>query len=169
MHVPDGKMNQKGFTLIELLVVLGISGILLTGVVLSIHQVVWATARSNSQVVALANLNQAALRLKKDLQMAHNTGLTASPQNSVNLTWADNSGFAPEDPQNHSSSYVLSGANLTRTYDGTVSIVGRHITFIEFTRNGRVVDVVITATGPGAPPRSETISFSVYMRSEEIE
>lgn len=102
--------------------------------------------------------------------MAHNTAnLTADSQNWVNLTWADNSGFETEDPQSHTSSYVLSGANLTRTYDGTVSIVGRHITSIEFTRNGRVVNVVITATGPGAPQRSETISFSVYMRSEEIE
>lgn len=164
-------MNQKGFTFIELLVVMGIGGIVLSGIVLTIHQTVWTSARSNSQVVALADLNQSAHRLKKDLQMAHHTGLTADPQSWVNLTWADNSGFAPADPPDHSCNYVLSGANLTRTYDGTVSIVGRHITSIEFTRDdehSRVVNVVMTATGPGAPQRSETISFSVYMRSEEI-
>ena len=58
---------------------------------------------------------------------------------------------------------------LQRTYDGTTSIVGRDITYVEFTQNpegdnDRVIGVVITATEGGATPRSETLEFSVYIR-----
>ena len=164
-------MNQKGFTLIEVLVVVGVISIVLVGIVASIYQVVWASGRSNSRVVALADLNQAALRLKKDIQMAHGTSLPDGEptQNSVNLTWTDYTSFAPEDERSHYSYYALSGANLTRNYDDTVSIVGRRITFIEFTRHDREVNVLMSATGTGWLAQSENVSFKVYMRAEELQ
>ena len=60
------------------------------------------------------------------------------------------------------------GTELLRTYDGTVSIVGRNITSVTFTKDAqddRVINVVITATGTGFLQRSKTLEFSVYMRS----
>jgi len=168
-------MRQKGFTLIEILVAMAVGGILMVGVVFGIFQVSWGSLRSNDQVVALTDVNYAALRLKKDLQMAHTTGMTVggsvvlSPENTVTLGWTDyTSSFEPEDAdKTHFSIYSFTDSGeLVRTYDGTPRCVGRHITYLRFTREEEmVVNVVITATGPGVSQRSETLEFSVHMRS----
>ncbi len=166
-------MRQKGFTLVELLVALAVGSVLLTGALLSIQQIVLGTIRSRSQVTALTDVNQAALAIKKDLMMTQNTNLIDGnpvPQSSVILSWIDYSGFASANSTSHSSSYTLSSTNLTltRTYDGVTSIVGRYITSVGFTQNGRVISVVITATGSGVQQRSDTLKFSAYTRSEKI-
>jgi len=163
-------MRQKGFTLVEVLVVTAIGGVLVMGLLLSIYNVLWGTDRSNSQVVALADVNYAALSIKKDLQMTQNTNLTDNvSQSSVWLGWTDFTSFETGN-QTHSSAYALSGTELRRTYDVTEkSIVGRNITSIVFTKDGRLVNVVITATGPGASQRSKTIEFSVYLRGTGVQ
>ena len=63
-------MRQKGFTLIELMVTLAVSSVIIVGALAATHQVVLGTSRTNSQVVTLTDVHQAALRLKKDLEMA---------------------------------------------------------------------------------------------------
>ena len=168
-------MRQKGFTLIELLVALAVSGLVIMSALGVIYQVFWSTSRTNSQVVALTDVHQAALRLKKDLVMAQTTDLTDGyPQNSATLSWTDYTSFDPEENRDHSSAYnLLSDGVLQRTYDGTTSIVGRNITSVAFTQNpdgdnDRVVSVVITATEGGVTPRSETLQFSVYLRGEGL-
>lgn len=163
-------MKQKGFTLVEVLVVTAIGGVLMMGLMLSIHNVVWGSARSNNQVIALTDINHAALRIKKDLMMTQYTNLTDVPQDSVTLSWIDYTGFVSENQSTyHSSSYALSGTELQRNYDSTVSIVGRNITSISFTQNGKAITVVITATSAEGPEQSETLKFSAYIRSEEVE
>ncbi len=162
-------MRQKGFTLIEMLVILAVGSVITTGALLTFYQVVWGTGRSNSQVIAATDVNQAALRLKKDLMMAHNTNLTenVTQSGSVLINWADLTGA---NITYHSISYTLSGTVLQRDYDDgvAVSIVGRHITYLAFTQNGRVINVAITATGTTVPQRSETLTFGVYRRSELV-
>lgn len=165
-------MRQKGFTLLELLVAIAVGTVLLTGSLLSLHQVLLGTTRSRSQVTVLADVNQAALAVKKDLFMTQTTNLTDGnpvPQSSVTLTWVDYTGFESENYTTHTSIYTLSGTNLLRNYDGVTSIVGRHITSIGFTRNDRVINVIITAAVSGTQPRSETLRFTSYIRSEPIE
>ena len=166
-------MRQKGFTLVEILVVMGVGSVILMGALLSIQQVLVGTDRSNSQVVALTDVNQATLRIKRDLIMTQETDLTDGdpvPQSSVILSWTDYTSFGSEnESRSHSSSYTLSGTDLLRNYDGTVSIAGRQITSIGFTQDGRVINVVITATGSGAAQRNETLKFRVYLRTEELE
>ncbi|HUU08010.1 MAG TPA: prepilin-type N-terminal cleavage/methylation domain-containing protein [Dehalococcoidales bacterium] len=167
-------MKQAGFTLIELLVTLAIGSVILVGVSMSLQQIVWGTGRNNSQVVALTNVNQAALAIKKDLMMTQSTNLPdpdedPNPQSSVTLSWTDYTGFSSENSTSHNCQYTLSGTVLQRTYDGVVSIVGRHITDLGFTQNGRVINVTITATGPSVPQRSATVEFSGFIRAEVIE
>lgn len=165
-------MRQKGFTLIELLVALAVGSILLTGIVLSIFQTSWGTDRSNSHVVALADVNHAALSIKKNIQMAQYTDLIDGdpvPKNSVTLTWTDYTGFEESDNKTHYSNYALSGTQLQRDHDGTVSIVARYITSVGFTRNDRIITANITATGPGVSPRAKTLKFSMQMRPEVTE
>ncbi len=165
-------MRQKGFTLIELLVALAVGGILIWGIVVTIHNVTWGTNRTNSQVVALTDVHQAALQLKKDIQMAQSADLPGG--SNITLSWTDYTSFDPEENKDHTSSYELSDGELRRTYDyekpsETMSIVGRNITSVDFTQDGRVINVVITATAGDMLPRSETLQFSVYLRGEGIE
>ena len=186
-------MRQKGFTLIELLVALAIGSLVVVGALGAIYQVVWGTSRTNSQVVALTDVHQAALRLKKDLQMAQlgeedflpypddTTVITLTPDGSTaTLGWTDYFGDLEPEDRKHSSSYKLLGNGvLQRTYDGTPSIIGRNITFVNFTQNpdrdnpdrdnDRVISVVITATEGDVTPRSETLEFTVYLRGEGLQ
>ena len=164
-------MKQKGFTLIELLVALAVGGLVIVSAVGVIYQVMWGTSRTNSQVVVLTDVHQAALRLKKDMVMAQTTDLLDGvPQDSATLSWTDYTSFDPEENKDHSSAYnLLSNGELQRSYDGTTSIVGRNITSVNFTRDGRVINVVITATEGDFTPRSETLEFSVYLRTLGME
>ncbi len=165
-------MKQKGFTLIELLVALAVGGLVIVSAVGVIYQVMWGTSRTNSQVVALTDVHYAALQLKKDIVMAQTTDLTDGvPWDSATLSWTDYTSFDPEENKDHTSAYnLLSDGVLQRTYDGTPSIVGRNITSINFTLDGnRVINVVITATEGDFTPRSETLEFSVYLRTLGME
>jgi prepilin-type N-terminal cleavage/methylation domain-containing protein len=171
-------MRQKGFTLLEIMVVMAVGGILMTGIVVSIFQVVSATSRSNSHGVALTDVSQAALYLKKDFQMAQSTdmGFVEDPvvvllsSENVTLEWTDSTTPESEEEQmNHHVTYSLSDNGvLERAYDGIMPtmIIGRHITYLRFTQLGEsVVNIVITATGTQPQQYSKTIEFSVYMRS----
>jgi len=165
-------MNQKGFTLVQLLLAMAVSSILLAGLVLSIHNVFLGSGRSGSHVVALADVNNATLSIKKDIQMAEDTDLTDGdpvPQSLVTFTWTDYTGFEESDDKTHYATYTLSGTELHRDYDGTVSIVGRHIMAVGFNQNDRIVTVNITATGTSFPQRIETLKFSMKMRPEVAE
>ncbi len=169
-------MRQRGFTLLELLVALAVGSILLTGGLLTVNQLLTSTGRSNSQVVVLDEVHRAALRVKKDLQSCSDTTLTTGnltdlQSGNVIFSWTDQTGFAPEDDRMHSSTYSLSGTELVRTFDDATGILARHIEYLSFTENvteenGTYIDVVITATSSTFPPRSETLSFSVYKRTE---
>ena len=148
---------------------MAVGGILMAGVVLGIFQVSWGSLHTSDQVVVLTDVNYVSLWLKKDLQMAQSTSLTDGglTEETVTLEWTDyTTSFESLEPQDHSSSYALSGTELLRTYDGTVGVVGRHITSIGFTQNSSVITCVITATGPGTSQQTETVEFSVKFRTE---
>jgi prepilin-type N-terminal cleavage/methylation domain-containing protein len=167
-------MKQKGFTLIEMVAAIAVGGMLLAGALASIYQVVWGSARTNDQVIALNDVNYAAMWIRRDLQMAQETNLIDGdpvPQSSLELRWVDNTGWATDETRNHSANYTLSGTKLLRNYDGTVSVVGRYISSIGFTQKGRVVFCTITSTGPGVTKRDEPLRFSVvtHLRPEETE
>lgn len=160
-------MNQKGYTLLELLVTVAISGVILTGVVMSISQIASGTVRSGSDMSTLTDVNFAVLIMKKDIIMAQTTDLNATPKSSATLDWVDYSSFQSEDWPHHTISYSLSGANLMRTYDGVTSIAGRNITSVSFSQVDRVISVVISATSSGAEQNTEILRFSAYIRAEE--
>ena len=151
---------------------IAVGGMVLAGIASGVYHVVWGSTRTSEQVETLADIDNASLRIKEDLQMAQTTSLTDGdpvPQNSVTLSWIDLTAWAAEENQNHTCTYAVSPGttDLVRTYDGEAGIVGRYITYLGFTRDGRVINVVITAAVPGVTEQSQTLEFSVYLRTEE--
>ena len=164
-------MRQKGFTLVEILLALTVTGVVLAGAVLSIYQFMITTTRSNSQVVVLDELNRAALQLKRDLQSSDNATITGNPDN-ITLEWSNNTYFESENQTtSHLVNYTLSDTNeLIRAGDNITSIVARNIESITYTTDYETyIKVDITATSRTFPYKSETLSFRVYRRSQELE
>jgi len=109
--------------------------------------------------------------LRLDLQMIQDADLDEGvPSDTLTMSWTDQSTSFPDpenphEPVDHTILYALSGTNLMRTYDSTPRVVGRNITAIEFTRNGDYVNVAVSATGPGIIGRTQTLGFSVYVKT----
>ena len=162
-------MNQKGFTIIEMVVTIAVSALVMTAALLSLCQIAWGSARTNNEVVALTNVNYAALWIRKDIQMARYSNLSEGvPQNSLDLSWDDATGWVSENETgHHSSRYDLFDTDLQRTYDGEITIVCRDITSIEFTRNGKVVTCVISTRSPWTIRELE-LNFRTHMQPEEL-
>ncbi|MFC2041370.1 type II secretion system protein J [Chloroflexota bacterium] len=163
-------MRQRGFTLVEILLALAVTGVILAGAVLSIYQFMVTTARSNSQVVVLDELNRAALQLKRDLQSQESSNITGN-SDILTLNWSNNTYFESENQTtSHLVNYTLSDTNeLVRDGDNTTSVVSRHIESISYTDCETYIKVDITATSPTFPYKSETLSFNVYKRIQEVE
>jgi prepilin-type N-terminal cleavage/methylation domain-containing protein len=164
--------RQKGFTLLELLLALVIGGAALTAALAVYFELMWGNGRIRSVAMSGMDANNAALAIQKDLVMTQSSNLTdgdPTPQSSVTFSWTDYTGFESSNYSTHYSSYSLTGTNLWRTYDGASEIVGRKITYLGFTRQDKVINVVITSTEAGPPATDKTVEFSVLTRTEELE
>jgi prepilin-type N-terminal cleavage/methylation domain-containing protein len=168
-------MREKGFTLIEILVGMAIGSMILTGILLTIHAILVTNVDGNKKVTALTDVSGAALALKNDLMMAQNTDLVDGvPEGSIDISWYDyTSSFGSSFQTFHTVSYNLVGRELQRTYDDEISIVGRNVTSVSFTQSVsgylKSVAVVISTSGSTQTLTTETLNFSVHMRSEEAE
>ncbi len=168
-------MTQRGFTLIEVLVVLAVGSLVMASAVGIFFQTIVGTSRTNSQVIVLTDVHRAALQIKKDLSTYNTAELNDEQPDSITITWKDETFEPDQGTREYDATYSLSGTELLRIYaiDGNpapAQIIGRHITYLSFTRNeanDRLIDVVITATEGGASPRSETLEFSIYQLKEE--
>jgi hypothetical protein len=135
--------------------------------VATLYSILVTTGRGSQQVLALTDIDQAALSIKKDLLMAQTTNLNATPQSTANMTWIDyTTSFGSANHTEHSAIYSLSGNQLLRNYDGTVSIVARRVTSVSFTQSDNFVTISITTTGGGTPVQTETVRFNSHMRTE---
>ena len=158
--------GQRGFTLLELLVALGIGALVVPVVVMSIFQVTRGTARINRDLVIQQDMDNASAYFTRDLSQAQTTDLPDNglPYPSMRVDWIDETGWAGENPA-HYAVYSLSGSDLQREYDGVVSIVGRNVESIEFSRpvDSDFVTVSITSTYGGA---TENLSYFITPRTD---
>ena len=141
--------GQRGFTLVELLVALGITSAVGTVLVTSLHQMGNFTSRGNAQVSVSADHRTAFRWLARDIAMATSTNLVdenPTVYNGLVLNWSDQYQDAHTP---HSASYSLDGTELKRTYDSDTHTVGRNVTSVEFSREGRRVTVTLTSTDDG--------------------
>ena len=162
-----GQARQKGMTLLELMAGMAIGAMIMTGMVALISQEFRGTAIARTSVTATHEVGNAARWLSQDGMMAKNTDLLegADPVDQLTLTWIERYDFANIP---HSSSYSLSGAQLRRDYDGTVTTVARNISKVEFSQTGRVLIVSISCTPPWRDPTGTVQkTYRIYLRTAE--
>ncbi len=137
--------GQKGTTLMELMVTLVITVIVVGGTLSLIFQEYRGTAVAKTSVTAARQIGNAARYISQDGMMAETTSLVdgSPPVDTLTLTWVDRYEFTD---LAHSSSYFVSGNQLRRDYDGTVTTVARDISSVEFSQSGSLLSVTISST-----------------------
>ncbi len=164
-------MNQKGFTLIEMLVALGVGTVILLSIVGSFFLLTHAIPEIRRETVALADTERAAHWLTRDVVMGRDTNLVNNdpPVTQMTITWNDYTKAADlEESVSHSVSYTWSPGTgeLQRNYDGVITIVGSHLTNVEFSRNDRFIIVSLTSSSNEEPISAITRSYKILMRGE---
>ena len=173
--------RQRGFTLIELLVGTAVMGMLMPVVGASIFQMVRGTDRINDENVALADVDNAANWLSRDLTLAQDVldpgtlnplvDCGSGTQPDIRLEWLDQSGWATEGEEEHYAEYrVRSGTTiLEREYDGAIFVAGRSITAVSFCQEAvGLIQLGITSASAGPDPSTKTLFFYINQRSADL-
>jgi prepilin-type N-terminal cleavage/methylation domain-containing protein len=139
--------SQKGATLLELVVGMAIFGMIAIGTVTLLNNEVTGTAAARASVTTSDQIRGAARWLCQDGSMAESTNLVdgAQPVDNLALSWVERYECINLP---HTCSYTLSGDELRRDYDGTVTTVAQYISGIKFSQTGDVLIVSISCTPP---------------------
>ena len=163
-------MNQKGFTLIEILVAMLVGGMITAGVITAVFQIVYGAGEIKRESVALADIDNAAHWLTRDVVLGQSTDLVdGAPQVSqMTLTWNDSTWWAEQEESiSHYVTYTYSGTALQRNYDGVVTTVGRYLTDVGFSLDGRYVTAALTSSPEGKSRSAVTSTYLIHMRAEQ--
>ena len=151
--------GQRGFTLIEILVAMAIGGLLVPVVVSGIFAVTKGTAKINTDLVILQDIDGASAWINRDLSQAMTTNLNENETlNTMRVDWIDLTGWATEGAESHFAEYTVVGTDLMREYDGETQIVARRIENIAFSRVENYITVAITST-----LRDTTLSLTYFV------
>ena len=160
--------NQRGFTLIELLVALAITGLLASGLGMTIFQIFSGNAQSSSQMTVVRQVQNAGYWISQDTLMAQRVEVDADPSGfPLTLTWADwDTGDV------HQVVYSLSVDNeLMRTYSingalNATTFVAQYIISIQATQGaGGKLTLEVTASVEGYRPANETRTYEIIPRA----
>ena len=138
--------NQSGFTIVDILIATAIVSLLVGPLLALVSASIRIPAQDTASLRTSHSMQSGASSLSKDLQMAAATDLVdaAPPVSSVTLSWTDEYNSTGT---YHSTTYSLSGTDLRRNYDGTITTVARSISDIDFSINSKVVTVAVTSGG----------------------
>ena len=158
------RKGQRGFTLIEILVAMAIGGLPVPVVVSGIFAVTKGTAKINTDLVILQDIDGASAWINRDLSQAMTTNLNENETlNTMRVDWIDLTGWATEGAESHFAEYTVVGTDLLREYDGTTQIVARRISNIAFTRVDNFITVAISST---LRETTTTLSYFVTPRTD---
>ena len=142
--------GERGYTLVETLIAIAITGFIVTILGLTVQQFVTVPEQGDNHVDALHAVQNAAHWVSLDGQ----TAKSASGGSSLSLTLPDNSIV----------SYNMSGNSLQRTFKGVSRTVAEDVSSVNFTIQGRVITMHITAAPDSRWSISENQTYQVYMR-----
>ena len=166
---------QRGFTLIEILVAAAIAGLIAPPVVSAIFQMTRGTADIQSNLVVQQDVDIAASYFTRDLSQAMTTDVVdlAPPVPSMRVSWTDQTSWAATLGEPHCANYYIDPGttNLMRNsdgasdcaVDGTVTIVGRRVADVQFSRSGKFITILIKSSLGG---KAQTLTYFVTPRTD---
>ena len=157
--------RQKGFTLVEVLVAVAITGILATGIAVSISQTLGISASSNAKMQAIKQIEVAIDRIRTDVQMAQeiSTSDLNDPQVFLVLKWVqwDNTINEVKYSLDSSSHQMI---RLPST--GTLNAVTKNMQSVQVVKlAGGNLSITLVATVEGYGSATESRTFEVQPRS----
>jgi prepilin-type N-terminal cleavage/methylation domain-containing protein len=148
--------GERGFTLVEMLLALAITGMVAAVMGIAVQQVITVPAQGDAHVDALHAVQNAAHWLNLDGQAAEEASANGSV---LNITLPDDTIVV----------YYLSGGYLNRICGNVSMTVARDIAGVNFTVEGKVITMSITASPESRWDISENQTYQVYMRPTEQE
>lgn len=151
--------DQRGFTLVELMVACAISSMIIGVLGTALHQFIGTSERGNEELRALHDTSNAGYWITLDGERSETTNLVdgAPLADSITLGWTSGG-------QANTSTYSLSGTELKRNHNGTVTSVARHVSSVEFSIAGRVITVTMTSTPEGRWGVSKQATYKIWRR-----
>ena len=145
--------------LVELLMAAGISAMLVGVLGSAIFQFMQVTERGNDQFRALHDVQNAGYWITLDGKRAATTTLIegAQPVESMSLSWTDSG-------QPHTVTYSLSGTDLQRDHNGTMTPVARHVSAVGFSISQGVVTATLTSSPEGRWEVTKETAYRICLR-----
>jgi len=155
-------VDQRGMTLVELLVASAIAAMLVGVLGSAIFQFMQATEQGNDQFRAMQDIRNAGHWIAWDGKGAQTTNLIegTDPVESVTLSWTDGG-------RAHTSTYSLSGTDLRRDHNGTVTTVARHISSVGFSISQGVITTTLISSPEGRRGVSKDTTYKTCLRPAE--
>ncbi len=153
--------RERGFSLVEAIASIGVLGLVMGLISLSIFQILSIERWWKADVLAAKELRHAMSWYGRDAPNAESTTLVngAGQVPTVVITWAD------ADDINHSATYSFTGGQLIRTYDGAPIVVARNVTSAGFNRTGQLLRIQLSVTSSGGG--IDTQALDVFARRLE--
>jgi Tfp pilus assembly protein PilE len=149
------KSDECGLTMVELIIAAAVTGLIVSFLGTSIHQMFTVTEYGNDSLTAMHELQNAAYWFNLDGQRA----VTADANGGLVLTISDES----------SITYSLVGTELRRTADGSQMTLAQNISSADFSIEDRIITMFIISSPEGRDSVSENGTYQVYLRPEEEE
>lgn len=144
---------ERGLTIVEMIIATAITGLIVSFLGTSIHQMFTITEYGNDRLTATHELQNAAFWFNLDGQRA----IAAEASSELWLTLSDNS----------SITYSLSGTKLRRTAGVAQMTLAQNITSAEFSIEDRVITMQLVSSPEGRDNVSENGTYKVHLRPAE--
>jgi prepilin-type N-terminal cleavage/methylation domain-containing protein len=159
------RLRQHGFTLIELLVALAITGLIVTGIMASIFQVISVSAASNARMMAVKQIEVAIDRMRLDIQMGQQISINDSDEDFLITNWTE---WDSATAYNVKYSWNSTTHQLSRLpSNGALNVFAKNIAsrpVVSQLDNGNW-NITIVVTVEGYKSATETRTFEVQPRS----